>query len=114
MKVAIIGSRGVRIDLSPYIPPSCDTVISGGAAGIDTCAAEFARKSGLKLIEIVPDYKLYGKMAPLIRNDQIIEMADFVIAFWDGKSKGTSYVIKQCIKANKKINVIHTERGMTY
>ena len=46
----------------------------------------------------LPEYSRYGRGAPLKRNPQIIEYADVVIAFWDGKSKGTKYVIDNCKK----------------
>jgi hypothetical protein len=54
----------------------------------------------------LPDYKRYGKGAPLKRNLEIIEYADRVIAFWDGKSRGTKFVIDQCEKINKPVEVI--------
>ena len=80
--------------------------MSGGARGIDTCAAEFARAHGLKLTEFLPDYARYGKGAPIVRNKQIAEYADEVLAFWDGKSRGTLSVIKYCEKIGKRCSVI--------
>ena len=50
--------------------------------------------------------KKYSRSAPLKRNDKIIEYADEIIAFWNGKSKGTEYVIKKCKNINKKIKII--------
>ena len=61
-------------------------------------------------IEILPDYAKYGKSAPLKRNDKIIEMADAVLAIWDGKSAGTKYVINKCRKTNKSITIINIEK----
>ena len=58
---------------------------------------------GLSYIEILPDYQLYGKGAPLKRNMQIVECADLVVAFWDGVSRGTKYTIDLC--SRKKIPV---------
>ena len=47
MRVAIIGSRSVVItDLESYIPEDCTEIVSGGAVGIDQCAAEYANKNG--------------------------------------------------------------------
>ncbi len=107
MKIAIIGSRSLNIEnLEEYIPLDAKEIISGGAKGIDACAATYARKKGLKLTEILPDYKRYGKGAPLIRNLDIINLADYVLAFWDGKSHGTAQVIKNCKLKNKKVTVI--------
>ena len=106
MKLAIIGSRNIHIDdLSPYIPADCDEIISGGARGVDTCAAEYARSHNLKLTEFLPDYKKYGRAAPIVRNRAIVETADAVIAFWDGSSRGTKSVIDLCKKTPKSCRV---------
>ena len=107
MKLAIIGSRGLSVtDFSPYIPEGTDEIISGGAKGIDSSAAEYARSHGIKLTEILPDYARYGRVAPLKRNDEIVALADEVLAFWDGESRGTAYVIKKCEKAGKVCRVV--------
>lgn len=66
---------------------------------------EYARTRKLKLTEFIPDYKRYGRGAALRRNLDIIDYADEVIAFWDGNSSGTKYVIEQCHKVKKKITV---------
>lgn len=97
MKVAVIGSRGLTINnLENYLPPNTTEIVSGGAIGIDTCAREYAVKVQLKFTEFIPQYDIFGRFAPLRRNIQIIEYADLVIAFWDGKSNGTAFVIEKC------------------
>ena len=106
MKIAIIGSRGIdRIDLSRYIPDETSKIVSGGAKGVDTLAREYAREHKIKLTEFLPKYKIYGRGAPLRRNIEIIEYADIILAFWDGKSRGTKYVIENCRKRNIPIIV---------
>lgn len=107
MKIAIIGSRAItKVDISKYIPKDTTEIVSGGAKGIDTLAREYAISHGIKLTEFFPDYKRYGKGAPFKRNLQIIENADHVIAFWNGNSKGTEYVINECKKTNKPIDIV--------
>ena len=109
MKIAVIGSRGLKVnDLGKYLPVGVTEIVSGGAKGIDTCAREYALANGLKLTEFLPEYEKYGRGAPLKRNLQIIDYADKVLAFWDGQSRGTKYVIEQCKKRNKKVTVIKT------
>ena len=106
MKIAIVGSRNVTVNnIEKYIS-ECDEIVSGGAAGVDTCAAEYARKNGLKLTEFLPQYERYGRAAPIIRNKQIVEYADKIIVFWNGTSKGTLSVIKYADKIGKKCEVI--------
>lgn len=106
MKIAIVGSRNLMlINLEQYLPEDVTEIVSGGAQGIDTCAREYARDNGMKLTEFFPNYSKYGRRAPLVRNDLIIEYSDMVIAFWDGKSRGTKYVIESCKKENKRITV---------
>lgn len=92
-------------NLGDYLPPEVTEIVSGGAKGIDTCAGEYAREHGLKLTEFLPDYRRYGRAAPLVRNREIVAYADQVLAFWDGKSPGTKYVIDQCKKQKKTVTV---------
>ena len=106
MKAAIIGSRNLTVNLSDgYLPDGITEIVSGGAKGIDTCAREYALKNNIPLKEFLPEYNKYKRNAPLKRNLQIIDYADIVIAFWDGKSSGTKFVIDNCKKMNKKIMV---------
>lgn len=110
MKVAVIGSRNLRIDdLGKYLPPETTEIVSGGARGIDTCAREYAAENNIKLTEFLPDYEKYGRGAPLVRNDQIIAHSDLVLAFWDGKSRGTKYVIDKCHKIGVPIQIIQPD-----
>lgn len=106
MKIAVIGSRGLRVDdLGKYLPENTTEIVSGGAKGVDTSAKEYAEKNNIKLTEFLPEYEKYGRSAPLRRNLQIIGYADEVLAFWDGTSRGTKYVIDNCKKQNKKVTV---------
>ena len=107
MKVAIVGSRDLFVnDLEKYLPEDITEIVSGGARGIDSCARNYALNNSIKLTEFLPKYSKYGKSAPIKRNLQIIAYADMVIAFWDGESKGTGFVIENCKKLNKPIKII--------
>ena len=106
MKIAIIGSRGIVVkDPEKYVP-ECDEIVSGGARGVDSCAAEYAKRKGLKLTEFLPDYERYGRAAPIVRNRKIVDYADKIIAFWDGRSRGTLSVIRYAEKIGKPCEVI--------
>ena len=107
MKLAIIGSRNLTgISIDEYIFDGVTEIVSGGAKGIDTKAKDFAIRKGLKIVEFLPDYNLYGNAAPLKRNEKIARYADAAIALWDGKSKGTEHTIKMFNKLGKKVTVI--------
>ena len=99
MKIAIIGSRetgniNFKLLLENHLDISVnDTIISGGARGIDTLAAMYAKKQGMKLLEFRPDYATFGRGATFVRNRLIVDMADVVVAFWNGTSRGTKYTI---------------------
>ena len=106
MRVAVIGSRGLTVDnLEKYLPDDTTEIISGGARGVDASAREYAQRHGLKLTEYMPEYSKYGRSAPLKRNLTIIENADLVLAFWDGLSRGTKYVIDNCKKRNIPVEI---------
>lgn len=106
MRVAVIGSRGLLVDdLGKYLPDDTTEIISGGAKGVDASAREYALRHGLKLTEYLPEYSRYGRSAPLKRNITIIENADLVLAFWDGTSRGTKFVIDNCEKRNIPIKI---------
>ncbi len=111
MKVAVIGSRGLWVEnLEEYLPEDTTEIVSGGARGVDTCAKNYAVRNNIKLTEFLPEYDKYGKIAPLLRNNEIIAYADIVLAFWDGQSRGTSYVISKCKQTGVPVKV-YTSRG---
>ncbi len=110
MRLAIIGSRNLHVEnIDDYIPNGVDEIVSGGARGIDTDAAEYARRNGIKLTEFLPEYSRYGKAAPLKRNELVAQYADAVLAFWDGKSRGTAYTVSLFEKLDKKVITVKIE-----
>lgn len=108
LKVAVVGSRGLQIlDLEIYLPQGTSEIVSGGAKGVDICAREYALSHNLKLTEFLPEYQRYGRFAPLKRNLQIIQYADQVLAFWDGASQGTKFIIENCPRYHRPVTVFH-------
>lgn len=104
MKLAIIGSRGFE-DYGHFVTVMLDwfgryeeagpysvvtEVISGGAKGADSLGARWAKERNIKLTEFIPDWNKHGRKAGILRNEDIVKAADFVLAFWDGASKGTA------------------------
>lgn len=107
MRLAIIGSRNCgQIDIASHIDYRPDAVVSGGARGVDTLARQYAMVRGIELIEFLPDYERYGRRAPLVRDREIIDACDAVLAFWDGKSRGTKYTIDYAQRRRKPVSVV--------
>lgn len=110
MKVAIVGSRDYAdvAAVRAYIRalPSGTVVVSGGASGVDTVALQEARRCKLGTHVFDADWAQYGKRAGAMRNQQIVDAADRVVAFWDGVSKGTKITIDMAKRAGKPLEVI--------
>lgn len=112
MKLAIIGSRNLtNVNIDEEVDKlNPTTIVSGGAKGIDTLAEDYAKRHNLPLIVFKPEYDKYpDKQAPIIRNNQIVAEADFVLAFWDGESRGAVYAVHRAEKLGKKTKVITVE-----
>ena len=110
MKLLIAGSRSITdFDLTKYIPTETDLIISGGANGIDTLAEEYADAHRISKVIIRPKYELYGRAAPLKRNEEMVDMADAVLVIWDGKSRGTKYTVDYAKKHGKAVTVIEVK-----
>lgn len=107
MKLMIAGSRTITdFNLTPYISKEIELIISGGATGVDALAEEYADKHKISKLILRPKYNLYGKAAPLKRNEEMIAIADAILVIWDGQSRGTKYTVEHAKKAGKPINVI--------
>jgi len=113
--IAVIGSRGFNDyslfveNLEYYIQNIKEniTFVSGGANGTDSLVKRYCTENNLPLIEFLPDYEKYsGKVAPIKRNDQIVEKSDMLIAFWDGVSRGSDYTIKLAAKKGLLIRIV--------
>jgi hypothetical protein len=112
MKIGIVGSRSFenykffkRKILKHYDIVDIDKIVSGGAIGTDTLAEKFASEYSIPTTIYKPDWSL-GKCAGALRNKKIVDHSDIIIAFWDGKSKGTKITIDMAIKENKHVRII--------
>lgn len=110
LRVAIIGSRectGLTLEkVLENIPAEATSIISGGAIGVDTFAKKAAIALKLPFEEILPEYDLFGRSAPILRNKTIVERADMIIAFWDYQSRGTKNALLEGLKLDKRIKIV--------
>lgn len=116
-KVVIAGSRGFSNYKLLY--ETCNNVlrekrkthnivvISGNAKGADQLGEKYASDMSFDL-EIFPaEWKKFGKAAGFRRNEQMAEIADGLIAFWDGKSHGTKHMIDIANEKGLKTKVVN-------
>ena len=88
-------------------------IVSGCASGADSIGERYAEEKGLMVEKYPADWKRYGRSAGPRRNKQMAEICDYVICFWDGKSKGTKSMIDYARECNKpiKIKTIYKNNG---
>lgn len=109
MKVILAGSRGITdfgildqvVAHSKYF---VSEVVSGGARGVDQLGEQWAKIYNHPVRQFLPDWSL-GKGAGHIRNKQMAEYADALVAIWDGESRGTKNMIETMQKLGKPVFV---------
>lgn len=113
MKFAVIGGR----DFDDYellksfldsIKMPIDLIVSGGCLNSpDILGEKYADDNCIEKLIFKPEWDKYGRSVAFVRNKLIIDNADIVIAFWDGKSKGTKHSLDYAKKKNKHIKIIN-------
>ena len=83
-------------------------IVSGGARGADQLAKRYVKEHNKEVhyVEHPPDWKLHGKAAGKIRNVDIVKDSKMVLAFWDGKSKGTKHTLSVAQTLGTKTKVV--------
>ena len=82
-------------------------IVSGCADGADLLGEKYAKEMDSIVHYYPANWKLYGKSAGMIRNREMAENAEALIAFWDGESKGTKAMIETAKKKNLKVRIIN-------
>ncbi|MBR6743577.1 MAG: DUF2493 domain-containing protein [Clostridia bacterium] len=80
-------------------------IVSGCASGADVIGERYAEENGFKVEKYPADWQKCGNSAGPRRNKQMAEISDYVICFWDEKSKGTRSMIDYAKKYNKPIRI---------
>ncbi len=97
--------------LDKYITSLIDNkniiIISGCAEGADKLGELYASENNLKVEKFPAEWEKYGKYAGPRRNEQMAKVADAVIVFWDGKSRGTQSMIKYAKRYHKSCQVVY-------
>lgn len=81
-------------------------IVSGHATGADSLGERYAQERGLHCEQYPADWKAHGKAAGPIRNEQMANVANALIAFWDGQSRGTKNMINLAKSKGLKVAVV--------
>lgn len=80
-------------------------IVSGGCSGADLIGEKYARENGYRLEVYRAEWDKYGRAAGPKRNMEMAKVGDYVICFWDGKSKGTKSMIEAAKKLSKPLRI---------
>lgn len=81
-------------------------IISGTAKGADTLGERYAEEKSYEVWRYPADWNTYGKKAGYIRNEKMAQVADALVAFWDGKSRGTKHMIDLAYKYGLEVRIV--------
>jgi len=84
-------------------------IVSGAYKGADLLGERYAAERNHQIKQFPADWRLYGKSAGLKRNIEMAAYADALIAFWDGKSKGTKHMIDLATQAGLNVRIYNYE-----
>jgi len=114
MKIAIVGSRDWPEPnrIFEYVRGwRGHEIVSGGARGVDGLAVRAAKFFGIQTKVFPADWKTHGKRAGFLRNQEIVDYCDELVAFWDGESPGTADSIAKAKAAGKPVAVYNLKTG---
>jgi hypothetical protein len=113
-RLAVVGSRTfnaidvVRLHLRARLPAVAE-IVSGGARGADSLAAQVAAELGVPCVVLPADWRRWGRGAGPRRNAEIAAHADAVLAFVDqplDRCRGTRDVVERFRRAGKPCEVV--------
>ena len=81
-------------------------IVSGGAKGADSLGEKYADLRGHKLAKFLPNWGLWGKQAGIRRNVYMAQYATHLVAFWDGRSRGTAHMIEAAKAKGLPVRII--------
>lgn len=110
MRTIIAGSREVT-DYALVLEAACNSgfkiteIVSGGARGVDRLGEQLGEEFSIPIIRFIPDWAKYGNGAGHLRNTEMAEYAQALIAIWDGYSPGTKNMINTAKRLGLKVYI---------
>ena len=102
MKLLITGIKRITdFDLSAYIPKNTDCIITGENKGIEAIASKYADENKIEKHIFIAENNLNGKI-----NRAMVDEADAILIFWDGKTKNTVNIANYASKIGKSVTVV--------
>lgn len=118
MKIIVAGGRNfkdytlLRQKLDFYFQNITPVVVCGEAKGADELGKRYAESHGIEVVSMPADWNKYGKSAGYRRNREMAEIADGLVAFWDGESKGTKHMIDTMTSLGKMVRIVRYSNGI--
>lgn len=118
MKLIIAGSRNINLTVDQVqeavverwstwgVVDGVSEVVCGLARGPDLAGKEWAKSMGIPVKEFPANWEQFGRKAGALRNIEMAEYADELLAYWDGKSRGTQHMIKDMENRKKKVHIV--------
>lgn len=116
-RVGVVGSRGfpykaMVVDYMVWDFRDSDICVSGGCkVGVDAWVKELCRRELYAYEEIPADWDKHGKKAGFLRNTELVDDINRLVAFWDGKSRGTRDTIIKALERGLPVE-IHYPNGV--
>jgi len=91
-------------------------LLHGGAIGADTLAQNWADENKIPTQVLKPDYKKHGgKIAPLLRNNELVKLTDCTLALYSkNRTGGTWYTSQKTIEVKKPLYEYMTSKELIY
>ena len=107
MKIGIIGSEFLLVDVNKYIPEDTTTIISGGIGGVSKLALRYADELHIPKLVVKPEFKNHGRHAKKIANKLVIDLADKVVVLADSASGDVKEYIDYAESTKKLADVYY-------
>lgn len=105
MRVVVTGSKCLSVDISEYLPTKIEEMVCGNKVGIDRCVKEYADKHNIPCLVLKTIYEKRKSRQAFDTIKTMVDISDYALIIWDGKSKETKKAIEYCDLTGKKYDL---------